>query len=198
MSLEQGAKSPKVKPTRRPGSRKGKGAESGADANANPEFLFGTGEMGRLARDKQWEATSLGPLHAWPQSLRAATRIMMTSRYQMWMGWGKDLTFLYNDAYRPTLGIKHAWALGASAREVWKEIWPEIGPRIEQVLSGGEATWDESLLLLLERSGYPEETYHTFSYSPLADDDGVNVGMLCVVTEETGAHYRRATTCHTR
>jgi hypothetical protein len=99
-------------------------------------------------------------------------RILLTSRYQMWMGWGDTLSFFYNDAYRPTLGVKHAWALGASAREVWKEIWPDIGPRIEHVLKTGEATWDEGLLLFLERSGYSEETYHTFSYSPLSDDRG--------------------------
>jgi PAS domain S-box-containing protein len=103
----------------------------------------------------------------------------------MWMGWGESLSFFYNDAYRPTLGVKHGWALGASAREVWKEIWPDIGPRIEHVLKTGQATWDEGLLLFLERSGYPEETYHTFSYSPLSDDRGAIVGMLCVVTEET-------------
>jgi PAS domain S-box-containing protein len=110
---------------------------------------------------------------------------MLTSRFAMWMGWGEDLTFFYNDAYRPTLGDKHAWALGSTAREVWQEIWPDIGPRINHVLETGNATWDEALLLFLERSGYPEETYHTFSYSPLADDDGAIVGMLCVVSEET-------------
>jgi PAS domain S-box-containing protein len=103
----------------------------------------------------------------------------------MWMGWGEDLAFFYNDAYRSTLGVKHDWALGMPASTVWKEIWPDIGPRIERVLKTGEATWDEGLLLFLERSGYPEETYHTFSYSPLSDDSGKRVGMLCVVTEET-------------
>ncbi len=71
------------------------------------------------------------------------------------------------------------------AREVWAEIWPEIGPRIEHVLQTGEGTWDQSLLLFLERSGYEEESYHTFSYSPVYDDDGAIAGMLCVVTEET-------------
>ncbi len=150
-----------------------------------PEFLAGGGEVGQLIRAKRWEETRLGPPQQWPQSLKAVVRIVLTSRYQMWMGWGPDLAFFYNDAYRPTLGVKHRWALGASAREVWKEIWPDIGPRIEHVLSSGEATWDEGLLLFLERSGYPEETYHTFSYSPLADDDNRVVGMLCVVTEET-------------
>ena len=104
----------------------------------------------------------------------------------MWMAWGPELTFLCNDAYRrDTLGRKYPWALGRPAREVWAEIWPEIGPRITTVIETGEATWDEWLMLILERSGYPEETYHTFSYSPLPDDEGHVAGMLCVVSEET-------------
>jgi len=121
----------------------------------------------------------------WPQSLRSVVNIVLTSRYAMWMGWGPELTFLYNDAYRPTLGLKHPWALGNPAAKVWAEIWRDVGPRIQTVLSIGEATYDEGLLLFLERSGFPEETYHTFSYSPLSDDRGHVNGMLCVVTEET-------------
>ncbi|WP_240468422.1 SpoIIE family protein phosphatase [Streptomyces dangxiongensis] len=104
----------------------------------------------------------------------------------MWMAWGEHLTFFCNGAYRrDTLGRKYPWALGRPANEVWAEIWDDIGPRIETVLSTGEATWDEGLLLFLERSGYSEETYHTFSYSPLRNDTGDVVGMLCVVSEDT-------------
>jgi PAS domain S-box-containing protein len=154
-------------------------------AASSAAFLAGGGAVGNLMRAKNWQGTPLGPPDFWPQSLKTVVRILLTSRYQMWMCWGPELTMFYNDAYGPTLGVKQQWALGASAREVWKEIWPDIGPRIERVLQSGEATWDEALLLFLERSGYPEETYHTFSYSPLADDDGRIVGMLCVVTEET-------------
>jgi PAS fold len=160
-------------------------SNSAAGTAVAPDFLAGGGEMGALMRAKNWADTPLGPAEAWPQSLKTVVRILLTSRYQMWMGWGGELTFFYNDAYRPTLGVKHAWALGSSARDVWREIWPDIGPRIEHVLKNGEATWDEGLLLFLERSGYAEETYHTFSYSPLADDNGAVVGMLCVVMEET-------------
>jgi hypothetical protein len=84
-----------------------------------------------------------------------------------------------------TLGKKHPWALGKPSQNVWEEIWGDIAPRIRKVLETGQATWDEGLLLFLERSGYREETYHTFSYSPLSDDDEKVVGHLCVVTEET-------------
>ena len=104
----------------------------------------------------------------------------------MWMAWGPELTFFCNDAYRrDTLSKKYPWALGRPAREVWAEIWDDIGPRIETVLRTGAATWDDSMLLFLERSGYVEETYHTFSYSPLTDDDDGIAGMLCVVSEDT-------------
>src|SRR4051812_24238363 len=161
--------------------------EQQAAGELRPEnnFLSGSGELAAMMRAKDWSATAVGLPETWPHSLRSVVRILLTSRYAMWMGWGEDLTFFCNDAYLPTVGIKRSWVLGSSARKVWEEIWPDIGPRIDVVLQRGEATWDQGLLLFLERSGYPEETYHTFSYSPLTDDSGAIAGMLCVVTEET-------------
>lgn len=151
-----------------------------------PGWVRGGGALGGLVREFDWAKTPLGPIEQWPQSLKTVVRTLLTSRFAMWMSWGPELTFLYNDDYaRMTLGKKHPWALGKPSYEVWKEIWDDIGPRIHRVLDTGEATWDEALLLFLERSGYREETYHTFSYSPLAGDDGTVAGHLCVVTEET-------------
>ncbi len=141
--------------------------------------------MQERIRQFDWSATPLGPLNRWPLSLRTTVNILLSSRYAMWMAWGPELTFLCNDAYLPTLGIKQPWALGARADTVWAEIWPDVGPRVRSVLETGQATFDEGLLLFLERSGFPEETYHTFSYSPLTDDRNKISGMLCVVTEET-------------
>src|SRR5215472_4256952 len=92
---------------------------------------------------------------------------------------------MYNGPYRTILGIKHPAALGKSAREVWAEIWDQIGPRADAVILRGESTYDEALLLLVERHGYLEETYFTFSYSPLPDDQGHVGGLFCAVTEET-------------
>ncbi len=146
----------------------------------------GGGEVGALLEARDWSQSSLGSPERWPQSLRTVVRIMLASRYAMWVGWGSELAFLYNDAYaKMTLGPKHPWALDRPAREVWAEIWEQLSPRIEQVLTTGQATWDEALLLFLERNGYPEESYHTFSYSPLFDDRGAIAGNLCVVTEVT-------------
>ena len=141
--------------------------------------------MGELMGSLDWSATPLGRVESWPQSLKVAVRIILTSRYAMFVWWGPDLTSLYNDAYRPFLGTKHPAALGRSARKVWAEIWDQIGPRTEAVLANGQATYDEALLLLMERHGYLEETYFTFSYSPLPDDQGGIGGIFCAVTEET-------------
>ena len=143
-------------------------------------------EVGRDLAAVDWAATPLGRPGSWPQSLQTAVDILLSSRFSMWMAWGQQLTFFCNAAYRRhTLGRKYPWALGRPASEVWAEIWDDIGPRIDTVLATGKATWDEALLLFLERSGYPEESYHTFSYSPLRDDAGAVVGMLCVVSEDT-------------
>src|SRR4051812_5373217 len=150
------------------------------------EGFRNAGTVGADLARVDWTRTSLGTPDTWPRSLRTVVSAMLASRFSMWMAWGPDLTFFCNDAYRrDTLGTKYPWALGRPARDVWAEIWPDIGPRIKAVLQTGDATWDEALLLFLARSGYPEETYHTFSYSPLAGDDGRIEGMLCVVSEDT-------------
>jgi PAS domain S-box-containing protein len=149
------------------------------------EFLAKGGETGARMRALDWSKTPLGEPQHWPQSLKTIVRVMLDSRYAMWMAWGPSLTFFCNDAYLPTVGIKRDWVLGSPAELVWKEIWSDIGPRIDHVLTHGEATWDEALLLFLERSGFSEETYHTFSYSPVYDERSRIAGMLCVVTEVT-------------
>ena len=156
-----------------------------------------SGEVGHDLAAVDWTATPLGQPDEWPPSLRTPVRILLTSKFSMWMAWGPELTFFCNDAYRrDTLGKKYPWALGQPTAEVWSEIWTDVAPRIERVMRTGEATWDQSLQLFLERSGYLEETYHTFSYSPLADDDGHTAGLLCVVSEDTAqvlANRRMAT-----
>ncbi|HEY0353742.1 MAG TPA: PAS domain-containing protein, partial [Enterovirga sp.] len=153
--------------------------------SVSSEVFVGDSEMAALMRKHDWAATPLGPPEAWPQALKVALQLLLTSRFEMWLGWGRDVHFFYNDAYRPTLGTKHPRSLGMPTRELWKEIWDDVEPRISAVYEKGEATWDRALLLLLHRNGYPEETYHTFSYSPLRGDTGKVEGLFCAVSEET-------------
>ncbi|WP_414472512.1 PAS domain-containing protein [Microvirga sp. M2] len=153
--------------------------------SGTPEIFVGHGEMATLMRAKDWSRTPLGPPEQWPEALKVATRILLTSRFEMWLGWGPEIAFLYNDAYRPTLGLKHPESLAKPTRELWAEIWEDIAPRLREVYERGEATFDRALLLILERNGYPEETYHTFSYSPVLNEDGRVGGVFCAVSEDT-------------
>ena len=148
------------------------------------DIFPGTSEMARIMREHAWEETPLGDPRHWPDALKIPLRMLLTTRFEMWLGWGPDLRFFYNDAYIPTLGIKHPVMLGRPFREVWSEVYDDVADQVDLVRAG-EATWNKALLLLLERSGFPEETYHSFSYSPLHDADGSVGGLLCVVNEET-------------
>ncbi|RYZ11277.1 MAG: hybrid sensor histidine kinase/response regulator, partial [Comamonadaceae bacterium] len=156
-----------------------------AFASPHSDIFVGDSEMAERMRRHDWTATSLGPPQGWPEPLKVAVRILLTSRFSMWLGWGPEVAFFYNDAYRPTLGDKHPAALARPTRELWSEIWDDIKDRIHTVYDRGQSTWDEALPLLLDRAGYREETYHTFSYSPLLGDAGRVQGLFCAVSEET-------------
>ena len=144
----------------------------------------GDGEMARRARAYPWADSPLGDPGGWSASLRAACRICLTSRFPMIVWWGKELWFLYNDAFLPLLGTKHP-ALGKPGEVVWAEIWDVVGPMLHSVMSSGQAIYNEDLLLSMNRHDYWEETYWTYSYSPLHDDDGVVRGVFTAVSDTT-------------
>jgi hypothetical protein len=152
-----------------------------------PGWLSGGGELADLIRRRDWAGTSLGPLESWPQILRSVTGMMLASRAQIILFWGPDFTGLYNDAYRPVFALKHPWALGKPAREAWSEIWDtQLGPLLEGVVASGEAFSGTDLPFVLERLGYPEETYFDVSYDPVRDESGTVAGVYCIVSETTG------------
>src|SRR5262245_44101176 len=157
-----------------------------AQAALETDRLFaGNSDMAARMRRFDWSTTSIGPSHTWPQSLRTAVRIMLTSRQPIWIGWGKDLIYFYNDPYKSIIGGKDAWALGRPTSQVWREIWDEIGPMLAQAMTENVGTYVEEQLLIMERHGYREETYYTFSYSPIPGDDGVAAGIICANTDDT-------------
>jgi PAS domain S-box-containing protein len=154
-------------------------------STADLEWLSGGGELGELIRAKDWSRTPLGPAPEWPQSLRSALSICLGSRFPIVIYWGPSLVVLYNDAYAEILGKKHPHALGRPCREVWSEIWDVIAPMLQGVLATGEATWSEDQLLLLERRGYPEECYFSFSFSAVRGANGRVDGIFTAVIENT-------------
>lgn len=149
------------------------------------EFLAGGGEMGRRIREFDWAAAGLGDPQMWPQSLKTCIRIMLSSKQPIWIGWGPGLLKFYNDAYIDIVRGKHPQALGQPASVVWKDIWKDIEPMLSRAMQRDEGTYVESRLLIMERSGFPEETYYTFSYTPVLGDDGRPAGMICYNTADT-------------
>jgi hypothetical protein len=143
-------------------------------------------DMGAATAAYDWAANPLGAPASWPVALRSAVSLCLSSRFPMMVLWGPDLIGIYNDGMRPVLGtVKHPGGLGAPAREVWSEIWDEIGPSFADVLATGRPTWAENQRLVLERNGFPEECYFTYSYSPVFDDEGTVGGVLVTASETT-------------
>ncbi|MGK3987516.1 ATP-binding protein [Sorangium sp. So ce136] len=161
-------------------------ASAGNSLDPAGAALSGGGEMGALIRSIDWSKTPLGPVEAWPQSLRTALSILLSSEHPMFLWWGRELIQFYNDGYRPILGSrKHPAAMGQAGRACWKEIWDVIEPMIETVFSGG-ATYLRDGLLILDRNGFLEECYFNYGYSPIRDERGAVAGVFVACSESTG------------
>jgi len=165
------------------------------DIEATPAgcgFLAGGGEMGALMRAHDWAATPVGPPAAWPQALKTAVRLMLTTHHPMFLWWGEALTCFYNDAYSGLIGPdRHPSILGRPGREVWAEIWDIIGPQIEFVMAGQGATWHERQLIPITRGDTREDVWWTYGYSPVDDDTRpTGVGGVLVITIDASAEAR--------
>jgi signal transduction histidine kinase/DNA-binding response OmpR family regulator len=155
-------------------------------ARAPPDFLAGGGELGALMRSLDWTQSPLGTPESWPDALKMSVSICLNSRFPMVLWWGPEFAMLYNDAYRPMLGAtKHPGGLGRPGIESWREIWDIIGVQLRGVRETGQASWSEDLLLVVERYGYREEAYFTYSYSPIKRADGTIGGVFTAVNETT-------------
>jgi signal transduction histidine kinase/DNA-binding response OmpR family regulator len=156
-------------------------------STSNAQLLVvGGGDTGALVRAIDWSTTPLGPSRAWPESLRTALRLCVSSRFPIALYWGDEFVMLYNDALLPMVGAnKHPQAMGRPAFEVLPEIRGIIEPLLQHVRTTGEATWSEDLMLPLVRGAAPEESYFTFTYSPIHDESNAVAGVFCAVIETT-------------
>jgi signal transduction histidine kinase/DNA-binding response OmpR family regulator len=150
-----------------------------------PDFLVGGGEMGRLLRSMDWSSSPLGPIGSWPQSLRTTVSLCLASTFPISLAWGPARVQIYNDGYWPICGGKHPQSMGQDYKECWASAWPVIGAAFERGLRG-EASYIENQRMFLDRNGYLEETFFTFSFSPIRDETGGVGGLFHPVTEQTG------------
>ena len=147
-------------------------------------FLIQGGETGREILAKDWSASPLGPISAWPLSLRTTLATMLACPVPMFLAWGTDLVSFYNDPYREVLGNRVSRAMGIRFRDLWADLWADVGPLCDRALAG-EPVSVQDMPLTMTRNGRPEPTWWTFSYSPVHDDAGAIVGMICITRETT-------------
>ena len=147
--------------------------EARPEIDVRPNRIFASGEMADRTREFDWDQNLLGPIEGWPEPLVITVNNLLATKHPMFLWWGRDLIQFYNDAYRRSIGSdKHPSALGQRGEDCWPEIWPIIGPQIAQVMSTGEATWNENQLVPIIRDGKLEDVYWTYSYSAVHDLDG--------------------------
>lgn len=152
--------------------------------NDRTAWLTGGGEMGKAVRAKDWSKTPLGPIESWPQSLRTAVSLALASNFPINIIWGPQRNQIYNDGYWPLCGAKHPHSMGQDYKECWLSAWPAIGGAFEYA-SHGETSFLVNQRMFLDRNGYLEETFFTFSHSPILDESGAVAGLFHPVTELT-------------
>jgi PAS domain S-box-containing protein len=156
-----------------------------SDGDSAADLFRGDDETMTMLREFDWSGSPLGPARHWSPELKAAVRTVLASKVPMLIWWGPQLVQLYNDAFRALLGTKHPAAIGQPAADCWAEIWPALGPRATSVLAGEGASYFENDLLFMQRSGYQEETYWTYSYSPISGESGEVLGVFVAATDVT-------------
>ncbi|HEY9858275.1 MAG TPA: hypothetical protein V6D16_02135, partial [Candidatus Obscuribacterales bacterium] len=148
------------------------------------DWLDNSGEMGKVIRSMNWAETPLGPIEVWPQSLRTTISLCLASHFPIAIIWGPERVQLYNDGYWPICGDKHPHSMGQDFKECWFSAWDAIGEPFERA-SAGETAFLENRRMFLDRNGYLEETFFTFSFSPIRDETGGVGGLFHPVTELT-------------
>ncbi len=147
-------------------------------------WLTGGGEMGELIRSMDWSKTPLGPPQTWPQSLRTSVSLCLSSTFPILIAWGPDDIQIYNDAYRPICGDLHPRSMGGAFKEIWAAAMPVVGDKFERAHKG-EGVYIRDQRMFLERHGYLEEAFMTFSFSPIRDESGEVGGIFHPISEAT-------------
>ncbi|RYF64289.1 MAG: histidine kinase, partial [Cytophagaceae bacterium] len=151
---------------------------------SSEQFLAGGGEMGQLIRSMDWSTTPLGPIASWPQSLRTSVSLCLSSTFPILIAWGPDTIQLYNDSYRPICGAKHPESMGQNFRICWETALPVVGDAFTRGQQG-EGTYIKDQRMFLDRYGYLEEAFMTFSFAPIRDESGEVGGIFHPITETT-------------
>jgi PAS domain S-box-containing protein len=155
-----------------------------ANTESTEQFLSGGGEMGALIRSMDWSETALGPIETWPQSLRTSVSLCLSSTFPILIAWGPETIQIYNDSYRPICGAMHPQSMGMNFRICWESALEVVGDKFTRGQQG-EGTYIKDQQMFLQRYGYLEEAFMTFSFAPIRDESGGVGGIFHPITETT-------------
>ncbi len=102
----------------------------------------------------------------------------------MFLAWGPERIWMYNDAFTPILGRKHPHALGGRSEMVWAEAWEVLRPLFDRVFAGEPVHMDD-FALKLNRDGRLQEAHFAFSYTPVFGEGGEVSGLFGACLEMT-------------
>ena len=167
------------------------------EAGSAASWLVGEGEVVELIRARDWSVTPLGPLESWPESLCTTVSLILASSFPINLIWGDGAVQIWNEAYSGVCGEKHPAMFGSDYRECWASAWPAIGGAFDSARAGRTA-FLENQPMFLDRNGFLEETWFTFSLSPIRGELGEIAGLFHPVTETSTRMLseRRSHTLH--
>jgi PAS domain S-box-containing protein len=152
--------------------------------NDDRRFLTHSGSTGQAIATFDWSQHPIGELSSWTPAFRTSLGMVLNSGFPSYLMWGKEFFVFYNDAYLPILGNKVALGQGRPLAELWSEI-ADAACEIAERAFAGEPQYFKDRPFILERHGKPDEAFFTFSYSPIRDEAGIVVGVLCTIVETT-------------
>ncbi len=156
------------------------------DALQKPaEILIGGGECGMLVRQRDWSATSLGPIDSWPAELRVTLANILNSPVAKVVMWGPEHIMLYNDSYRAVAGDRHPAALGSPVATAFPEVWNWNRAVLEAGFRGETVAYRDQPILFQRPEG-PETLTLDLFYTPVYRAGGTVGGVLCTMVDNSG------------
>lgn len=136
-------------------------------------------------RSIDWGATELGPPESWPPQLHRLVDFVLADPVPAAVMWGDNLTMIYNEGFVDFAGDKHPKLMGKSPSTEYAEVWGTFVGIIDRGRMTGMATRHKDVQLFLERNGFPEECYVTYTFVPILDMEKNVVAFYHTAMETT-------------
>lgn len=139
-----------------------------------------------FARQIDWGSTPLGDMNLWSPEFRQVANLVMDNPHPCALFWGEELTVMYNKAYADGVaGHKHPPLMGTGFRGPFAELWDTVGAIFQECVQSGKSVAMKEQMLPIERHGYLEETFFTWSLTPLYGGTNELLGLYNAPFETT-------------